>query len=52
MIVHDALHGFREGRTTGTANLEANLTQQLKGLAQKPLFEVFLDVGKVYEYMD
>ena len=27
--LHDALHGFREGRDTGTATLEAKLLQQL-----------------------
>ena len=26
---HDALHGFREGRGTGTATLEAKLLQQI-----------------------
>ena len=29
---HDFLHGFREGRSTGTATLEAKLLQQLAAL--------------------
>ena len=29
---HDVLHGFREGRGTGTATLEANLIQQLAAM--------------------
>ena len=28
--LHDVLHGFREGRGTGTATLEAKLLQQLQ----------------------
>ena len=30
---HDALHGFWEGRGTGTANLEAKLLQQLAAMS-------------------
>ena len=33
---------------TGTATLEAKLTQQLAGIANEPLFQVFLDVHKAY----
>ena len=29
---HDMLHGFWEGRGTGTATLEANLIQQLTAM--------------------
>ena len=29
---HDALHGFRAGRGTGTATLEANLLQKLAAM--------------------
>ena len=29
---HDALHGFREGRGTGTATLKAKLLQQLAAM--------------------
>ena len=30
--INDALHGFRQGRGTGTTTLEANLDQHLVGL--------------------
>ena len=30
---HDVLHGFIEGRGAGTATLEANLEQQMAGIA-------------------
>ena len=52
VILHDALHGFREGRGMGTATLEANLAQQLAGLAHKPLFQMFLDDRKACDSMD
>ena len=37
-VLHDALHWFIEGKGTGTANLEAKMSQHLVGLAHKPLF--------------
>ena len=46
VVLHDALHRFRWGRGTGTATMEAKLTQQLAGLAYEPLFQVFLDIHK------
>ena len=49
VLLYNALHGFREGRGTGMAMLEANMTQQMAGLAHKPLFKVLLDVRKAYE---
>ena len=52
IMLHDALYGFREGRGEGTATLEANLKQQLTRLSHDPLFQVFLDVRKVYESPD
>ena len=52
MILHDALNGFRVGEGMGTATLEAKLVQYLIGLAQKPLFQAFLDVRKVYSSLD
>ena len=48
VVLHDALHGFRVGQGMGTATLEAKLDQQLSRLVQKPLFQVFLDICKVY----
>ena len=34
------------------APLEANLDQQLAGLEKEPLFQVFLDIRKVYDSLD
>jgi len=49
---HDALHGFRAGRGTGTAIIEAKLLQQLAAIQQVPLFEIFLDLRKAYDTLD
>jgi len=38
---HDCLHGFRSGRGTDTAIIEAKLIQQLAALAGEALFECF-----------
>ena len=32
VVLHDTLHGFREGRAMETAMLEANMEQHLAGL--------------------
>ena len=52
VVLHDALHGFRGGRGTGTATLESKLTQQLTILAQEPLLQVFLDTRKANDSLD
>ena len=49
---HDALHGFRSKRGTGTATMEAKLVQQLAALEQTPLYEIFLDLKKAYDCVD
>jgi hypothetical protein len=49
---HDALHGFRAKRGTGTAVFEAKLFQQLASIEQVPVFEVFLDLKKAYDTVD
>lgn len=49
---HDALHGFRAKRGTGTAIFEAKLFQQLASIQQVPIFEVFLDLRKAYDTLD
>ena len=49
---HDFLHGFRTGRGTGTANLEANLLQQLAALRKEVLYVILLDLHKVYGALD
>ena len=52
VTLHDALHGFRMGRGTGTATLEAKLAHQLARIIQELLFQVFLYVRKVCNSMD
>ena len=49
---HDALHGFRAGRGTGTATLEAKLLQQLAALREEVLYVIFLDLTKAYDVLD
>ena len=38
---HDFLHGFRAGRGTGTATLEAKLLQQLAALREEVLYVIW-----------
>ena len=52
VILHNALHRFRAGQVMGTTTLEANMSQQIVGIAHKPLFRVFLDIRKSYNSMD
>ena len=49
---HDALHGFREGRGTGTATLEDKLLQQLAAMMEEVLLLIFLDLTKAYDALD
>ena len=49
---HDFLHGFRSGRGTGTATLEAKLLQQLVSLMEEVLYVIFLDLHKAYDALD
>jgi hypothetical protein len=46
IVLHDSLHGCRNGRGTGTAVVEAKLTQQLAHLKQTPFYGVFIDLKK------
>ena len=50
--LHDALHGFREGRGTGTATLEAKLLQQLAAMREEVLYVFFLYLTKAYDALD
>ena len=50
--LHDALHGFRPGRSCGTGIMEVKLAQQLASLEQSPFFRIFLDLKKAYDTMD
>ena len=49
---HYFLHGFRAGRGTGTATLEAKLLQQLAALREEVLYMIFLELHKAYEELD
>ena len=49
---HDVLHGFRAGRGTGTATLEANLIQQIAAMREEVLYVIFLDLTKAYDALD
>ena len=49
---HVFLHGFREGRGTGTATLEAKLLQQLDAMREEVLYMIFLDLTKAYYALD
>lgn len=48
----DAIHGFRPGRGTGTAIMEAKLLMQLHSRSDKPLYMIFLDLKKAYDTLD
>ena len=51
--LHEGLHRFRAGGGGyGYSKLEANLAQQLEGITNKPLFQVFLDVWKAYDSLN
>jgi hypothetical protein len=49
---HDALHGFRPHWGTTTAIIEAKFFQQLALIQQVPVFEIFIDLKKVYDTLD
>ena len=50
--LHDVLHGFREGRGTSTATLEAKLLQKLAAMREEVLYVIFLDLTKAYDALD
>ena len=52
VTLHNALHGFRSWRVMGTTTLEAKLAHQLAEIAYEPLFQVVLDIQKVYDLLD
>ena len=49
---YDVLHGFRAGRGTGTATLEAKLLQQPAAMRDEDLYVIFLDLTKAYDALD
>ena len=52
VVLHNALHGFIEGRGTGKVTLEANLAHQMDNISHEPLFQVFLYLHKAYGSLD
>ena len=46
---HDVLQGFRAGRGTGAASLEANILQQIMSMREEVLYEVLLNLWKFYD---
>ena len=48
----DILLGFRSGCGTGTASLKVKLIQQLSEKREEVLYEIFLDLKKVYVSME
>jgi hypothetical protein len=52
IVLHDSLHGCRNRRGTGTAVIEAKLTQQLAHIKQCPFYGVFVDLTKAFDAMD
>ncbi len=52
IALHDCLHGFRNGWGTGTAVMDAKLTQQLAHIEQTPFYGAFIDLKKAFDAMD
>jgi hypothetical protein len=50
--LHDSLHGGLPCRGMGTAIMKAKLNQQLAWVDQEPLYEIYLDLRKVYDALD
>ena len=49
---HDALHGFRAGRGTGTTTLEDKLHQHLITMRDTVIHSISLDLCKAYDTLD
>ncbi len=49
---HDGLHGGLPGRGTGTATIEAKLSQSLAWCDQCPLYQIYVDLKKAYDALD
>ena len=49
---HNALHGFRAGRGTGTATLEAKLLQKIIATRETVPHSILLDLRKAYGASD
>ena len=49
---HYTFHGFREVWVTRTSSIEANIIQQLTSMMEVVLYEIFLDLHKVYNALE
>ena len=49
---HNALHGYQESCSTGTASLEAKMIHQLTEMREGVLYNIFQDLNKVYDALD
>ena len=49
---HNSLHGFRAGRSTGTATLEVKLIHQVSAMMEAVIHTIFLDLHKAYDALD
>ena len=52
IIYHDSLHGFRPGRSTGTASFEVKLIQKTMTMLEEVLYIIVLDLHKVYDALE
>lgn len=52
IVFHDAVHGFRARRGTGTATIEVKLRMQLAKRKLEPWYAIFLDMKKAYDTVD
>ena len=49
---HDTLYGFWAGRGMGAVSFKARLLQQLMMMMEAVLFEIYLDIQKLYDALD
>ena len=49
---HNMLHGFKVNRGTGKYSLEENLLKNMVSMSEEVLYEIFLNLYKVYDAMD
>ncbi len=52
IALHNSLHCCRNGQGTGTAVIEARLTQQLAHIEQTSFYGAFIDLKKAFDTMD
>ena len=50
--LHDVLHGFWAGQGRGTSALESKILEQILATINAVLFDIFLDLHKVYDALD